>query len=145
MNRFLTQLDTLIEAGAIDEDVFAQTGCCTYQPKHYKGVAFLNKEEMEKKIDACSLLICHAGSSSMMQGMKRGKKVIAVPRKAEYGEHVDDHQFELASTFCQAGYLLMAGDTSDLGERIERSGSFVPKSYISSTNAYIELLTSIIG
>jgi len=71
--------------------------------------------------------------------------VIAVPRKMEYGEHVDDHQFELANALCQMGYLLMAEDADDLGEQIKRSAAFTPKPYLSSTDAYVELLTSIIG
>jgi len=74
MDRLLARVDDLLEAGVMDDEVLAQTGYCAYQPRRYKGVAFFDKEKLGKEIDRCSLLICHAGSGSMMQGMKRGKK-----------------------------------------------------------------------
>ena len=145
MNRLLAGADTLIENGVIAEEVFAQTGRCTYVPKHYAHTVYMEKEEMSKKVFACSLMICHAGSGSMMMGIKLGKKVIAVPRKAMYGEHVDDHQAELAHTLSQTGYLLMAENVDDLKTQIARSAGFVPKPYVSCADAYVALLTEIIG
>ena len=144
MNRLLSKIDDLLEAGTLNEEVIAQTGYCTYSPRYYRSESFLDKEKMDELVDACSLLICHAGSGSMMQGIKRGKKVITVPRKVEFGEHVDDHQLELAHAFCQAGYLLMTEDLSKLEEQIRLSAAFVPQPYHSSTDTYINLLTSII-
>lgn len=42
------------------------------------------------------MLITHGGAGTMVNAVKRGKRVIVVPRLARYGEHVDDHQLELA-------------------------------------------------
>ena len=91
-NRLLQKIDLLIEEGMIREEVFAQIGVSDYQPKHYEYCRFLDREGFTGKLRECRMVITHGGTGVIIGAVKQGKKVIAVPRLASYGEHVDDHQ-----------------------------------------------------
>jgi hypothetical protein len=49
------------------------------------------------------LVISHAGDGSTRLLVKLGVSFILVPRLARFGEHVDDHQIQLATSFQQYG------------------------------------------
>jgi len=56
--------------------------------------------------DRASLIITHAGTGSLIKGVKKGKKVIAIPRLVKLGEHIDDHQLEILNEFVQMEYVI---------------------------------------
>ena len=53
--------------------------------------------------------------------VKDGKKVIAVPRLARYGEHVDDHHTEIVRQFGEMGLIEPCMDPADLPEAYTRA------------------------
>ena len=127
-NRLLRAVDTLIEEGVITEEVFAQTGNSDYQPKHYSSQSFMSKEDFDKQVEKSDLLITHSGVGTIISGMQRGKGIIVVPRLAAFGEHVDDHQLEIAKAFSQQGYVLLCGKDDSLKDLITEAKrhTFVP-------------------
>ena len=50
-------------------------------------------------MEKANIVITHGGTGAIIGAVKKGKKVIAVPRLAKYGEHVDDHQLQLIKQF----------------------------------------------
>lgn len=113
-NRLLQTVDQLIEKGIINEDVFAQIGYSDYQPKHFKYEQFLNRDEFEELEKKCDIFITHGGTGAIIEAVKDGKKVIAVPRLAKYGEHVDDHQMQLIAQFKNQNLICGLKDCSEL-------------------------------
>ena len=91
-NRLLQAIDRIIESGELKGEVFAQTGHSDYVPRHYTYRDFLDREAFANEMSRCDLVITHGGTGAIIGAIKSGKKVIAVPRMAKYGEHVDDHQ-----------------------------------------------------
>lgn len=65
------------------------------------------------------IVITHGGTGAIIGAVKKGKKVIAVPRLAKYGEHVDDHQLQLVKQFDDLNLICPCGDTNELAEAIE--------------------------
>ena len=114
LNRLLMKIDDLIEEGIIKDEVFAQIGESDYIPQRYEYEKFTNKEQFEGKISQCDILITHGGVGTIVAGLKRNKKVIIFPRLKKYGEHVDDHQLEIANSFSQLNYVLECDDADDL-------------------------------
>ena len=106
-NRLLQMIDQLLDEGKIKETVFAQIGNSDYRPKNYKYASFLDKNEFEDRIRNSNLLITHSGVATIITGIKNNKKVIVVPRLAKYGEHVDDHQVQIAQSFSKQNYVMM--------------------------------------
>ena len=49
-----------------------------------------------------------------------GKVPIVLPRERKRGEHVDDHQVELARKMAEMGYILLAERPEEVAELIEQ-------------------------
>lgn len=140
MNRIFIEVDRLIEEKKIDQEVIAQIGTATYKPRNFKYKQFYSKEEMICFTEKCDLLITHAGSSSIMTGLKNLKKIIVIPRRAELGEHVDNHQFELSEVMSKQNYVIEVQDIENLYEAIIASKTKEIKEYISGNKMIIDIL-----
>lgn len=121
LNRLLKEIDTEIEKGIIKEEVFAQIGNSDYTPKHYKFKKFINKDEFEKIMEECTILITHSGVGTIISGLNHNKPVIIYPRLKKYNEHVDDHQTEIAKSFSEMNYVLLCNENDDLSSLLEEA------------------------
>lgn len=59
-------------------------------------------------------VICHAGVGTIMTALMAGHTPVVIPREAEHGEHVDDHQLEIAERFAERGLVRCATTETDL-------------------------------
>ena len=91
------------------------------------------QEEYEKYVENADVIISHAGTGSVIPPLKKGKKVIVFPRMECYGEHLDDHQLELADIFTQNGYTLCATNKEELFNCLSNINGFVPKHFKSNS------------
>ncbi len=137
-NRLLKRVDALIEEGIIQDEVFAQTGVSDYIPQHYAYKTFLDRDEFAAMTDKCDVFITHGGTGAIIGALKKGKKVIAVPRLAKYGEHVDDHQLQLIEQFEELGSIAACYDLENLGEAYEQVQWMEVAPYYSNTERIIE-------
>lgn len=53
---------------------------------------FVDADEFRSLVERADVLVAHAGMGSILTAVELGKKVIVMPRKAELGEHRNDHQ-----------------------------------------------------
>ena len=146
-NRLLQKIDGLIEDGIITEPVFAQTGASDYVPKHYAYKPFLDREEFARQMSLCDTVITHGGTGAIIGAVKKGKKVIAVPRLARYGEHVDDHQLQLIGQFREQNLICGLQDCEELGSALQYVQTAEFQTYTSNTEkiiAHISLFLSTI-
>ena len=142
--RLLKALDNLIDKKIIQEEVVVQAGYTSYESKNMKVFSYLPKEEFEKLIEECDLLITHAGVGSIMAGLKRKKKIIAIPRLAKYQEHTNDHQLQIAEEFEKEGYLLSVVDLKDLKKALNKAKKFNPKEYHGNNQKMLDLIDTYI-
>ena len=142
MDRLIRAIDEL--AGCSKEQFYVQSGYSKYVPMHCEYVPFLDRDTMNEKVDQCSLMICHAGVGSILLGLKKGKKVIVVPRRARYGEHVDDHQVEIAQSFAKAGYIRAVKDVSSLADVIRECEDWVPQVFVSNKTEFNQMVLTCI-
>lgn len=54
---------------------------------------FMTSSEYEQAIEACALVVAHAGTGTIMAARRHGKPVVVVPRRADLREARSDHQF----------------------------------------------------
>ena len=118
-NRILIEIDQLIEDKYITENVFAQTGYSDYEPKHYKYKKFLNRDEFSEIMSQSDTVITHGGTGAIIGAVKKGKKVVAIPRLSKYGEHVDDHQLQIVNQFSNMNLIIKCMDVSDLKQSLD--------------------------
>ena len=62
--------------------------------------------ELEAAIAKADLVVAHSGTGSALTAFDAGKCPILVPRLARFGEHVDDHQLQIAAELHQRGLAL---------------------------------------
>lgn len=137
-DRLLQKIDTLIEKGVITQAVFAQTGYSGYLPQHFETAAFMDRDAFSEKMGQADMVITHAGTGAIIGAVKKGKKVIAVPRLAKYGEHVDDHQLQIVEQFSEMNILEPCWEVDNLESayHVAMEKTYVP--YQSNTHTIIE-------
>ncbi|GAA5415819.1 hypothetical protein Pryu01_00851 [Paraliobacillus ryukyuensis] len=142
--RLLKAVDQLVEAGTITEQVVAQIGHTKHHSNHMQMHKFLTYDQMDQYYNQADLIITHAGTGSVLTGLKKGKIVIAAPRLKKYGEHNDDHQLQLAEVFEQKNHILVWHETERLDRVIQESRTFQPKPFQSGKNKLFSILDSFI-
>lgn len=143
-DRLLAQIDELIKDEVIDEEVFAQIGYSKYEPKNYNFKRFINREEYEAVMNKSDKVITHGGTGAIVGALKKGKKVIAVPRLSRYKEHVDNHQMQIVKQFSDMNLIIACKDVKDLGEKYGELHNFKEKKYQSNTKSIINSIEEFI-
>ena len=81
-----------------DEPVVVQRGVSRLLIPHCHVVGELSPEAFETHLERARVLVLHAGSSTFLQVRALGRQPILVPRRPEFGEHVDHHQVKFANS-----------------------------------------------
>ena len=143
-NRLLIEIDRLIEEKKINENVFAQIGYSDYIPKHYKYKKFLDREEFSDIMESCENVITHGGTGAIIGAVKKGKKVIAIPRLEKFGEHVDNHQIEIVSQFKELGLIESVYSIDKLETTLKKMNFIEFNEYSSNNKLIIESIDEFI-
>jgi UDP-N-acetylglucosamine transferase subunit ALG13 len=72
---------------------------------------------------AADKVITHAGVGSIICAIREGHMPLVVPRRNEFGEHVDDHQVELTRALEQRGGVIAVWEVENLHEAITMAPS----------------------
>lgn len=144
-NRLLKAVDELIENGVLTDGVFAQTGYSDYQPRNYKFKQFLDREEFAKYEAEAEIVITHGGTGAIIGAVKKGKKVIAVPRLSKYGEHVDDHQLQIIEQFKNQNLICGLDDCNQLIDGLAYVKNHEFSTYNSNTSTIIASIEEYIA
>ncbi len=143
-NRLLEQIDELVSNKIINEKVVVQSGYTKYQSDNMEIFDLVTREEMDKFIKEANYIITHGGVGSIMDGVKAGKVVIAVPRLSKYGEHVNDHQLQIIKSFGDLGYIIPCYEVSELENAINKVRKTKPKPIVSNTKNMVKLIEDFI-
>ena len=95
-------------------------------------------------MEKADLVITHGGVGSITLSLKRGKKVIAVPRLHEYHEHVNNHQKEIVQTYDEKGYIVGVQDVKELQEALSKIKNFEPKKYQTNNQKILKIIEDFI-
>lgn len=139
-NRLLEKIDKLVSEGTIENHVFAQTGYSDYIPQNYQYKQFLNRDEFLETENKADIVVTHGGTGAIIGAVKQNKKVIAVPRLKEYGEHVDNHQIQLLKQFDDLGIIEVCYNVENLDKAFTNIFNTSYNRYYSNTK---KIITSI--
>ena len=143
-HRLLEKIDELIEKGIIKEEVIVQAGYTKYESNKMKIIDFTSREELEKLEQKANFIITHGGVGSIITSLEKGKKVIAVPRLHEYGEHVNDHQKEIIEKFNKSGYIIGIKSVEELENAMKKIEKFKPNPYTENNNKILKIIEDFI-
>lgn len=143
--RLFTMLDELCDEGVLNgNQIIAQISAEKYQSTRYKCFDMIADEDFKRLINESDLIIAHAGTGTVVPSVKQGKKVIVVPRMAQFDEHFDDHQLELAELFAKQGYVLQARNKEELKNCILDLDKFTPVPFVSNNKKMNDLIIDFI-
>ena len=143
-SRLLRAVEKQIKCGNIKEKVIVQAGSTKYKSKYMEIFDLLPTPEFDKLMDEASLIITHGGAGSILNSIKKGKKIIAAARLVEYKEHHNNHQKQIIEEFSKQGYILELNNFDDLGDLIKQAEKFKPKKFVSNTKNMIKLIENYV-
>lgn len=82
--------------------------------------AWIPNEQLEAAVRQADLIITHAGVGSVMMALRAGRHPLIIPRLADRGEHVDDHQVDLATHLEARKLATVASPAADLAALLAR-------------------------
>lgn len=141
--RLLRTIDNEIQLGNIKDKVIVQSGYTKYSSNNMDIIDLMPMDKFNKCINDCDILITHGGVGTILDGLKKGKKIIAFPRLSKYQEHVNDHQVEIIDEFYNSGFIL-TGEVNEVSSLIKECSSFNPKSYKSNNYKFNKLISDTI-
>ncbi len=102
-DRLLEFVDDAVAAGLLPGPVTAQSGHSSYAPRHYATVAWLTPDQVETAARRARFVVCHSGSGIIGAALRNGRRPLVLPRLRCNGEHVDDHQLQIAQKLEEMG------------------------------------------
>ena len=138
--RLLDAIEKAIGKKEIVDEVIVQAGYTKYESTNMKILEYIPFDEFGKYIDDADVIITHGGVGSILSSVKKGKKVVAVARLSEYGEHTNDHQLQVIEKMSKQGYIIDGNNLNNIGQAVESAKKLIVKEYIPNTDNFINSL-----
>ncbi|HEY6965459.1 MAG TPA: glycosyltransferase [Erythrobacter sp.] len=115
-DRLIAAMDEL--APTLGMPVVAQTGKGTYRPAHMEARPKIAPAEFERLVGEAKLIVAHAGIGTVLTAARCKKPILLMPRRADLGEHRNDHQLATVRKLAGRPGILVAADVGELASRI---------------------------
>lgn len=99
-------------AAGTEELVVIQRGFAEHTPRFAQYFDFISDSEMAAYLSEAQVVISHCGAGSILTTIHAGKPLVLAPRLKRFGEHIDDHQLELAETLSGWGRAVVVLELS---------------------------------
>ncbi|MGA8746099.1 MAG: glycosyltransferase [Solirubrobacterales bacterium] len=118
----------LLEVIPFDAEVLWQTGDTNVGDCGISGHYAIPERELTEAMRDADVVIAHAGVGTALAAFEVGQCPVLVPRRFSLGEHVDDHQIQVADELARRG-LVVTVDADDLSrdDLIEAAGKKVSR------------------
>jgi UDP-N-acetylglucosamine transferase subunit ALG13 len=112
-DRMLSALDDWA-ARNLSMPVFAQCGASTKTFRHIEATAHIDQPTFAARMASARVIVAHAGMGTILSAAEAGKRLILMPRRAEFGEHRNDHQLATAEEMSVLSRVTVAHDAETL-------------------------------
>lgn len=127
-----------------EEDIVVQLGYTTYKSNTMKLFDYIPSDKMEHYFSNADIIITHGGVGSILEAIKKNKKVIAIPRLKKFGEHVNDHQTQIVSAFADMNYIVDCNDLDQLEDKIVYAKKISLNQFHSNNEHFVGELKKIV-
>ena len=142
--RLLEKINQLIDQGLIKDKVVVQAGFTKYSSNNMEIFDLIPQDEFNNLMSKADLVITHGGVGNIISALEKNKKVIAVPRLAKYGEHINDHQTQIIAKFNDLGYIIGLQDVDELDRAIKEVKKFKPQKFVHDNSKMLNLVSKLI-
>jgi UDP-N-acetylglucosamine--N-acetylmuramyl-(pentapeptide) pyrophosphoryl-undecaprenol N-acetylglucosamine transferase len=139
-DRLVNGVACLDESEGRPAKLVAQVGEGGARPQGIEARESVEFEEMMALLERAKLLFCHGGTGSLITALRAGCRIVAMPRRADRGEHYDDHQGEIVRAFAARGLIEVAEEADELPQALARALAREPQRATTDPSALIERL-----
>jgi UDP-N-acetylglucosamine transferase subunit ALG13 len=82
---------------------------------------YVRYDEMVSAMERSVAVVCHGGPATIMDARRYGRVPIVLPRSADLGEHVDNHQQRFAKKMAELGQIHLVTTKEELFDLLERA------------------------
>ncbi len=108
-------------AGHPEAKVFAQIGPGSkLVPNHIEYAEFVSPDRADQLFQQASVIISHAGMGSILTALKYRKPIVIMPRRANLGEHRNDHQWATAEYLGKSPGVSVAWSEEELPDYLNQ-------------------------
>jgi len=101
----------------------AQIGETAYRPKHLEWTPCMAPDTVRERARDAQVIVSHAGMGSILTALELGKPIVVIPRRANLGEHRNDHQVATAVRMRELGRVAVAMDEAELITALDGLGT----------------------
>lgn len=99
----------------LNEKTIMQIGNTEYKPINAKFFKFIeNFEDIKRLNREARIVVCHSGVGSIVTALEENGNVIVFPRLNKFGEHIDNHQLEIANVLQEKHLVKIAHNYEEL-------------------------------
>lgn len=142
--RIIVALNSLVDRGEYKPDeIIMQSALYPVKPE-FTHFGLIPHEDFDRYMQEAEVVVTHSGVNSIISCMKMNKPLVVCPRLHEYGEHVDNHQMEIAELMRTKYDVLVCTDMNDLSEMIEKAKTHKYKSWVSHRQELMNAISRLI-
>lgn len=142
--RIITALNLLVEQGRYKpEEIVMQSALYPVKP-NFTAFGLIPNEDFNHYMKEAEVIVTHSGVNSIISCMEMGKPLVICPRLHEYGEHVDNHQIEIATLMHDKYDVLVCTDMKDLPALIEQTKTHKYRPWTSHREELLEAISKLI-
>lgn len=109
-----------------DAEVLWQTGATDVSDLGIEARPVLPAAELAEAMTRADIVVAHAGVGSALMALRAGKCPLLLPRSRAFGEHVDDHQHQVANALGATGLAVaVEPDALDAGHLVRAARTAV--------------------
>ncbi len=112
--RLIAAMDAIAEATG--EPVVIQRGMGAAEAPHCEVFDFKSHEDIMELNRQARVIVSHAGIGCIRDAMNARRPLIVVPRLLAHGEHMSDHQLDIARAVERRGWGRVILDLTDLAD-----------------------------
>jgi UDP-N-acetylglucosamine--N-acetylmuramyl-(pentapeptide) pyrophosphoryl-undecaprenol N-acetylglucosamine transferase len=95
-----------------------QTGPTDVADLPVEATPFIAGDQLADLVADADVVISHAGVGSILTALEAGRLPVVVPRYQRFGEHVDDHQVQIAAHLEELGLALVIWDDDRISSAV---------------------------
>lgn len=105
----------------------AQVGPSEFTSTLIKVTQWADSRRFEQAVSECDIFVSHAGMGNILMAAKLNKHIIIMPRRADLGEHINDHQISTAQAMKDKPFVCVVNNTKELALAIHSLSSSAVK------------------
>ncbi|MDZ3833671.1 MAG: glycosyltransferase [Sphingopyxis sp.] len=144
-DRLVAMVASAERRGLTPTRVLAQVGEGGAMPEGLDAVAAMTFDRIRQTLKDADIVVCHAGTGSLITALQAGCHVIAVPRLFELREHYDDHQLEIAGALAERGLVQVARNQAEFDAALLAAKTRKATMATTDPQALIGFLRQVIG